>query len=184
MIWFYLLVQLILVILMIAGAIQFFNILFRGHAPFIITRPKVAKTIAEELKLKPGDVVYELGSGTASILKRLAKKYPRAKYYGIEYALIPWLIAKIQLSLFFRSIKVIKKNFFDADLSQADYIYCFLNIDTMVKLETKLLRECKKNAELISYVFRLPNIKPYKTILVGKSHIYFYLLRPWLIGKN
>ncbi|KKR13307.1 MAG: hypothetical protein UT42_C0048G0001, partial [Candidatus Falkowbacteria bacterium GW2011_GWA2_39_24] len=34
MIWFYLLVQLILVILMIAGAIQFFNILFRGHAPF------------------------------------------------------------------------------------------------------------------------------------------------------
>ena len=155
-----------------------FNILFRGHAPFIATRPKVGKVIAKEIQPKKNEIVYELGAGGGSIIRRLAKKYPQAKYYGLEYALLPWLLAKIQQSLFKSKIRIIKKNFFQADLSQADYIYCFLNIETMAKLEKKLLKECKPGAIVISYIFQLPHIKPYQALLVNKSHLYFYQPRP------
>ncbi|MFH1412431.1 MAG: hypothetical protein ABIG10_00155 [bacterium] len=174
MFWFYLIIQIILIIVIIAWSIQFFNILFKGHAPFIITRRKVVKAVLDEIKLEKRDIFYELGSGSASILRKLEKKYPRNKLIGIEYALVPWLISKIQKSFSNSNAIIKKKNFFKIDLSQADYIYCFLNIETMEKLEKKFIKECKKGTIIISYIFQLPHIKPYKTILVRKNHIYFY----------
>lgn len=170
----YFTIQIILIIVIIAGAIQFFNILFRGHAPFIKTRNKILKAIIKEINLNKKDIVYELGSGNASILRQLEKKYPHNKFIGIEYALLPWLISKIQASLTNSEIIIKKQNFFKADLSQANYIYCFLNIETMEKLEKKLKKECKKGCIVISYVFQLPHIKPYQVIEIKKNHIYFY----------
>ena len=174
MLWLTLLIQIILIILIIAGAIQFFNILFRGHAPFIMTRRRVVKALLPIIELDKKTIFYELGSGAAGILRRLEKKCPRARLIGLEYALIPWLISRVRLSLTNSKIKIKKRNFFKADLSQADYIYCFLNIETMNKLEKKFLKSCHKGAIVISYIFQLPHLKPYQVIKIGRQHLYFY----------
>lgn len=165
-------------IIMIAGIIQLFNIIFRGHTPFVPTKRKVVKRIMEELHLKPGQIFYELGCGDAGLLYRLAKKFPEAKLFGIEYALLPWLLANIQISFSRVKIRIKKKNMFNTDLRPADYIYCFLNTETMAKLARKIKQECKNNAVVISYVFTLPGFKPEKTLRIGKHDIvYFYRIK-------
>lgn len=162
-----------LLLIMGSGLIHNINVLFRHQAPFIPSRPRAIKTISAELNLQDGQVFFELGAGSAPLLRRLAKKFPRANFVGIEYSLIPWLIGTL-LCLPYRNIKIIKQNFWRADLSQADFIYCFLNVKTMRELEEKFQNNCKSGATIISFIFKLPNTKLIKTLQIGQEKIYFY----------
>jgi hypothetical protein len=168
----------ILTIIIIGLGVQFFNIIFRGHAPFISTKTNVINKIFSGLDLPKNfsGQVYELGSGKASFLKNFQNNYPEAKLTGVEYSFWPYLISKIQLSLNPKSkIQIIKKNMFSVDLKNADVIYCFLNIEMMKDLEKKFKAECKPGATIISYCFHLPNIQPVKEIEAeNKSKIFYY----------
>lgn len=156
-----------------SGLIHNFNVLFRHQAPFIPSRRGALKTIVSAIDLSDGQVFFELGAGSAPLLRRLAKKYPRVNFVGIEYSFIPWLIGTL-LSLPYRNIKILKQNFWRADLSQADFIYCFLNVRVMAELEDKFKTGCKNGATIISYIFRLPHIEPIKILNFGQKKIYFY----------
>jgi hypothetical protein len=165
-------------LIMISGIIQFFHIFFMGHAPFVPTKKKVMRAIVEAINLKPGQIFYELGCGDAGLMYQLAKKYPRVKYFGIEYSFLPWMLAHIQIAFARTKIRIKKQNMFKTDFKPADYIYCFLNIETMAKLAKKMKKECKNNAVIISYIFQLPGYKPEKTITVGKyEKVYFYRIK-------
>lgn len=167
---------LLLLVFFIFFVVQFFNICFRGFAPFISTRPKVIQKIIKELKMAEDATVYELGCGRAGFLRALRKKYPQAKLIGIEYSFLPYLIGQIQNSFIGCKLKIIKKNFLKADLSQADVIYCYLNETTMKALEGKFRNECKSGTIVISYLFSLPNMKSEKELAVRneKDKVYFY----------
>ncbi len=159
--------------IIISGSRQIYNILIRGHAPFVFSRRRAIKKIIADLNLADGQIFYELGAGGAPLLRRLAGRYPQVKFVGLEYAFIPWLLGTI-LCLPYRNIKINKQNFWRADLSQADFIYCFLNVRVMAELENKLTTETKNKATIISYIFRLPNTEPAKILEIGQEKIYFY----------
>jgi hypothetical protein len=163
----------VLVLAISSGLIHNFNVLFRQQAPFIPSRRGALKTIASTIDLSDGQVFFELGAGSAPLLRRLAKIYPRVNFVGIEYSLIPWLIGAL-LSWPYRNIKILKQNFWRADLSRADFIYCFLNVQTMRELEDKFKADCKHNATIISYIFKLPHTEPSKILDFGQAKIYFY----------
>jgi len=167
---------LLLLVFFIFFVIQFFNICFRGFAPFISTRSRVIQKIINELKIKEDATVYELGCGRAGFLRALRKKYPQAKLTGIEYSFLPYLLGQIQNSFTGSKLKIIKKNFLKVDLSQADVIYCYLNEKTMKSLEGKFKNECKGDTIIISYLFSLPNTKSEKELAVRneKDKVYFY----------
>ncbi|MCU0679236.1 MAG: class I SAM-dependent methyltransferase [Planctomycetes bacterium] len=171
---FFLLLLLVFIVFFTA---QFFNIIFRGFAPFISTRPDVIERIMSELKPDETAVVYELGCGKAGFLRALRRRYPKIKLIGIEYSFLPYLIAQIQNSLTGAKIILRKQNIFQADLGEADIIYCYLNPLTMQKLETKFKQECKTGAQVVSYQFPLPSIATGKTVELGEhERIYFYKL--------
>jgi SAM-dependent methyltransferase len=166
---------LLLIILFLA--VQFYNIIFRSYAPFISTRRKVLQRIVEELKTADSCTIYELGCGDAGFLRLARQKFPGAKLIGIEYSILPYIIAQVQSSLSGSKIKFIKKNFFKVDFKDADIIYCFLNITSMARLEPKLKAECKPGALFISYHFTLPGHSPEKVLeMKNKDKIYFYRL--------
>src|SRR3954468_18949770 len=54
-----------------------------GEVPFVPTPPAVVDRMLELAELKPGDVVYDVGSGDARIVIAAAKKYG-VKAVGIE----------------------------------------------------------------------------------------------------
>ena len=173
-------IQIVFILFLLVWAafftVQFFNILFRGYAPFIATRRKILAKIIKEVEMSQDATVYELGCGRAGFLHALRKKYPRAKLVGIEYAFLPYVLARVQNSFARGKLEVRKKNIFGVDLNKPDIIYCYLNPGTMLTLEKKFTNECKEGAVVISYQFPLLNLKPDKVVRIdnGKNRVYFY----------
>lgn len=155
---------------------EFFNIVFRGFAPFIATRKKIIDQILAEMSIKEDATIIELGCGGAGFLRAVRQKYPKANLIGVEYSFLPFVIAKIQNAIGGTKIDIRKKNFFNVDVTQADVVYCYLNVGTMEKLEPKLKSECKDGAQIISFTFSLPNTKPEKEFVASKlgEKLYFY----------
>lgn len=174
--YFLFFLSLVLFFILLFLAVQFFNILFRGYAPFISTHRKVLEKALTEINLKPNDHVFELGCGDAGFLRALEEKYPKAKYTGIEYSFLPYLITLFQLALKKSKIKIKKINFFKVALDDANLIYCYLNISMMKKLEKKFKAECKKGTKIVSLNFPLPNTTPDKLVQVDNNRIYFYTI--------
>jgi len=157
-------IGLIMLVLVYFTAMQFFNILFRGYAPFISTEQEVIDKIVAEINIKPEANVYELGCGMAGFLESMRKKFPNAKLTGVEYSFLPYLMAQIQASLKGTNIKIIKKNLYKTDVTDVDLIYCYLNIEMMEDLRKKLKFECKRHAIIVSYKFTLPGHTPIRVM--------------------
>ncbi|MDD5291232.1 MAG: class I SAM-dependent methyltransferase [Patescibacteria group bacterium] len=173
-------IQIIIMLLFIVFAVfflvQFYNIVFRGYAPFISSKKKIIKKIIEKLDLKEDGVIYELGCGSAGFLRAAREKFPKARLVGFEYSFLPYVIAQIQNSLSKSKIIVRKENIFKISLNEADVLYCYLNILTMKRLEDKIKAEGKPGLKIISYQFPLPNIKAGEILEDGKDKVYFYSL--------
>ncbi len=165
----------LILIFLVFFTVQFYNICFRGFAPFVCTRPKVIKRIIEELKVEDDATIYELGCGRAGFLHACRKKYPRAKLVGVEYSFLPYLLGQIQNSFLKDKLILKKENLFKVDLNEANVIYCYLNPDMMRKLEDKFKQECRSGTIIISYAFFLPNMTSEKEIEADKHEkVYFY----------
>ena len=172
-----LIVVLVLLLIIIFLAIQFFNIIFRGYAPFISTNRQVIAKILAEINLEKNSKVYELGCGRAGFLHAVCDKFPSIKAIGIDNDPWAYLLARIQAAVLGKKIKIVRQNLFKVNLSEADLIYCYLNPATMVKLKDKFKKECKRGARIISYLFSLPQTQTDKIIEIDRNKIYFYTIK-------
>jgi len=158
-----------------------FDIILRGFTPLISSRPWVIKKIIEEigefkLDSKPVIYIYALSCGKSGFLNGIGKKYPQAKLIGVEYSLLPYIVAKIQVFLKRSKIKVLyKKDLYKFDISNADLIYCYLNIKILRNLPKKFKFECKQGTIIISNGIVIPNFKIKKSIeLINKKRRFVF----------
>ena len=162
---------------------HFYNILFRGFAPFIATRGGIINKIVNELELTHESIVYELGCGKAGFLRALRRRYPGNKLIGLEYSFVPYFIGRIQNSFLTNKLIIKRENIFKADISRADVIYCYLNVAAMKKLAPKFARECKPGCRVISYQFSIPGKEAKKILKVNKNEkVCFYRYWLWFIA--
>ncbi len=152
--------------------------------PFVSTDKKDFDRILTAAGLKPGEMIYDLGCGKGTLLIRAAKKFG-AKGIGYEISLWPWLWAQFNIWLSRADVKVYLKNFFKADLSRADVVFCYLFPEVMAKLEPKFQKELQPGSRVVSYSFKLPNLPPAEVVeskdqphlikplaTSGKIHVY------------
>ncbi len=174
MIYILVLIQIVLLVILFFVIIQFYNIVFKGFAPFISTKFNAIISILKELDLSGDECVYELGAGSAGFLRAIEQKFKNKKLIGVENSYWPYFLTKIQISLSASSIKLIKNDIFKVNLKEADIIYCFLNSKTMNKLAKKFKEECRPNTLIISYIFQIKEFEYEKVIKDGSNNIYFY----------
>lgn len=174
MIYLFSLISIILVFVLVFASVQFYNIVFRGFAPFISTKFEAILTILKDLDLRGNEHIYELGSGKAGFLRAIEQRFGNKNLTGIEYSFFPYFLAKIQIVLSGSAIKIIRKDIFKVNLKEADVIYCFLSPEMMLKLEKKFKTECRPGTLVISYHFRLPNFEPERVLKENNDSIYFY----------
>jgi len=127
-------------------------------APYVPTLPAQRLQALELLKLKPGQTLYELGSGDGSLLKEAAARGLKAVGYEINPILV--VISWIRTRRYGKSVKVRWGNFWKADLSQADGIFVFLLDRFMAQLDAKIQAEGKPGVKLVSHAFKIPGRKP------------------------
>lgn len=145
-------------------------------APYVATNKKIIDQILFKAKLKKNKLFLELGCGDGRVVKRAVEKY-QVKGKGID--INPYLILTLQL------INKLKKtdnprfffaDIFKTDLTQADYIYCFLMPKMLEKLAKKFNQELRKGTLIISHGFKIPllNKKLVSTLKGKKFNTYYY----------
>jgi len=156
----------VIVIILLALAALLWNpyrrLTTKSGSPFYPTEPKIVERLVKLAEIKPGDIIYDLGSGDGRIV--IAAALVGAKAYGVEIDLLRCLYSRLWIKIFglSKNAEIIKKSFYDVDLSKADVVFMFLLPETMEKLEEKLKRELKKGTKIVSYAFAFEDWKPVK----------------------
>lgn len=144
--------------------------------------PAHKKGIPKALELadiKPNEKFYDLGCGDGRVLVEAVKRY-NCHGVGYELMLPYYLLAKIRtkLSGLDGRIDLRCKNIFQADLENADVIFCFLSPGLMQKMSKYLkTKKLKKGARMISYAFRINDMKPEKKIDQSGENWNIYLYK-------
>ena len=139
------------------------------------SRSKIASFI-EAVPMEPGQLLVDLGCGDGRVLRK-ARKYCRVKAIGYEVNLLAYIKARV-LSIGFKDVEIKRKNFWSADLSEADVIFCYLYPDVMRRLSRKLKSDLRTGAVIVSCNFGLPDFSPVRVLRsAGSLHndpIYVY----------
>ncbi len=145
---------LLLLVILIFGTLAYASI---SAAPWVPLFKKDIKRMIKLANLQPGEILYDLGAGDGRILLECIKQQ-RVKAEGWEIAFLPYLIARLRIWLNRAGDKITLhyQNFYQADLSSADVIVCFLTPQAMRKLESKIKKELKPGARFLSYAFAFP----------------------------
>lgn len=135
--------------------------------PFVSSPAYDLQNICRAVELKPGEVIYDLGCGKANLLTVASKEF-KAKGIGYEISLWPYVWGRLRIWLSGADVKLCLRDFFKADLRNADVVFCYLFPEIMAKLEPKFKAELRPGARVVSYSFKLPTVIPEK-IVDGKQ---------------
>ena len=143
-------------------------------APILLVPKSSIRRAMKACDAKKNQKFYDLGCGTGRTILIAAKEFS-LKPVGFELSPIMFLITKINLFLTGTVASVRLKNVYNADLADADIVFCFLTPKAMQKLAPKFANELKSGTKIISYCFSLPDWQPIKIIDTnnpGKVFIY------------
>ncbi len=142
-------------------ALLYFFIAGFFRSPFVPSNHKTIQKMLRIAKIKKGERVVDLGCGDGRIVFSAEKNFG-AKAEGYEISIFVWLLA--QLNRIFKNAKspIYRKNLFEADLSKADVVFCYLLPEVMKKLSPKFKKELKKGTRIISASFSLRDWKAKK----------------------
>jgi SAM-dependent methyltransferase len=125
-------------------------------APWWRTSKITARAICKLAKIKKGDFVYDLGCGDGTALITAAKEFG-AKGVGIEIDPVRYWISKIRFKKngLSNDLRVIRDNFFNQNVKNADVIIVYLIPKTLNKLLPKFKKELKKGTRIVSFVYEI-----------------------------
>ncbi len=172
---------------MIASAALATAVLAQGQsgqglrAPDVIYVPTPQSVVEAMLKLadvKPGDVVWDLGSGDGRIPITAVQKFGATRANGID--IDPQRIKeanenaeKAQVT---DKVRFLNQDLFTSNFSDATVITLYLLPSLNEKLRPKLLSELKPGTRVVSHAFDMGDWKPEKTEVVDGRTIYFWTI--------
>lgn len=113
--------------------------------------------------------IVDLGCGDGRVLRHACRS-SNAVCIGYEINLFAYAKARL-LCMTWKNIRIRRRSFWHADLSDADAVFCYLFPDVMADLARKLKTELKPGAAIVSFNFPLPGFSP-ETVLrpTGSMH--------------
>jgi ribosomal protein L11 methylase PrmA len=158
---------------------------FAAHAgaqtnrnPDVIFVPTPQEVVDDMLRLadvKPGDVLYDLGSGDGRIPITAARRYGiRAVGIDIDPARIKEANENAKTANVTRLVTFRQEDLFLAGWREATVITLYLLPELNVKLRPRLLAELKPGTRIVSHAFDMGDWKPEKTLQVEGRTVYFW----------
>jgi len=150
----------------------------REHAPDVVYDPTPAKVVDAMLELaqvKPGDLLYDLGSGDGRIVIAAAKRYG-VHAVGIEVD--PELIKRAQENARRAGVDALvqfrEEDIFTANYHDATVVTLFLGYELNLKLRPRLRATLAPGARVVSHEYDMGLWKPDETRRVGLRTIYLW----------
>ena len=132
-------------------------------APFVATPTPVVRQMLILAELKPGEVLYDLGSGDGRAVIMAAKDFG-AKSVGIELRddLAKRALSSIEKLDLNEKPQIIQKDIFNVNLSSANVVFLYLTTSANEKIKPKLEAELKPGARVVSHDYEILGWKPSK----------------------
>ena len=135
--------------------------------PAVPTPQSVVERMLEAGRIRPTDVVYDLGSGDGRIVIAAAQRYG-VRAVGVE--IMPDLCRKarerIQSKGLSERVRIIEGSALRVDLSPADVVTMFFMTDSNERLRPALERQLRPGARVVSYQFPVRGWKTQETVHV------------------
>ena len=129
-------------------------------APWVPSSNEIVRKMLLLSDVKPGEEVYDLGSGDGRIVITAAKEFG-ARSTGIEIDFFRAFYSKLLIRLLGLGggggggkARVLWSSFYRVDLSRADVVTVYLLPETNDKLMPKLERELGPASRVVSHAFR------------------------------
>jgi len=152
----------------------------REHEPDVVydpTPPKVVDAMLELAQVKPGDRLYDLGSGDGRIVIDAAKRFG-VRGVGIE--IDPELIERAQENARRAGVEALvefrEEDIFTADYHDATVVTLFLGYELNLKLRARLRATLAPGARVVSHEYDMGLWKPDVTRRVGLRTIYLWTI--------
>jgi len=144
---------------------------------YVPTPTAVVETMLNLARITPQDVVYDLGSGDGRIVITAAQKYG-ARGVGVE--LDPELVKRARQAAIKAGVQdkvsFSQADLFKTDLSGATVVTLYLSPSINLRLESKLKRELKPGARIVSHRFPIGTWQPEQDVVIEGTHVFFWSL--------
>lgn len=152
---------------------------FRTQVPLYLSNRATALAVAEQLPAQPARLL-DIGAGTGSLLRPLARARPDCQFTGLELAPATWLLGRL-LAAGMSNLDCRRGDFFDHPWHEYDLVYAFLSPVPMAEVWRKAASEMRPGALLLSNSFPVPGRDPDFEIEVGDrraTRLYGYRIGP------
>ncbi len=145
-------------------------------ALYVSTSGARIKAFLDAVPMRPDQLLMDLGCGDGRVLCRSSDRYG-VRAVGFELNPLAWLRARLRCSGR-QGVRVVRGNFWKADLKDADVVFCYLFPDVMGRMAEKINTEVKPGAVVVSCNFPVPGLVPQQVLRpAGALHhdpIYIY----------
>lgn len=140
---------------------------------YVPTPEPVVDAMLNLAEVKPGDVLYDLGSGDGRIPIRAAERFGvRATGIEINPVRLREANANAEKAGVTDLVSFRQDDLFEADFSDATVVTLYLLDSLNEKLRPRLLAELEPGTRIVSHAFRMGDWEPEQTLEVGDSTIY------------
>ncbi len=151
-------------------------------APYVVSPQAIVDRMLEIADLKPGETLYDLGSGDGRVLVTAARRF-RAKAIGVEISkpLVKATNEKIAAMGLQNLASVIEGDLLEVDLSKADVVTIYLMTNSNEMLRPNLEKYLKPGARVISHEYPVPGWKARyieKADPSARGHVIYYYRMP------
>jgi predicted RNA methylase len=146
-------------------------------APYVASPSRVVDMMMDAARVKPGDTVYDLGSGDGRILLAAASRGATAVGIEINPKLVAAATDEIARSRFAARAKVIQGDVMTADFSPATVVTIYMDTSSNAKLRPQLEKQLKAGSRVVSHDYEIPGWKASQVLKTEetKPHtIYLY----------
>ena len=132
-------------------------------APFVASPTPVVRQMLILAGLKPGETLYDLGSGDGRAVIMAAKDFG-ARSVGVELRedLVKRALGNIHELGLETKAHILQNDIFKVDLSEADVVFLYLTTSANEKVKPKLETELKPGARIVSHDYEVLGWKPQK----------------------
>lgn len=154
--WF--LLAFILLLLVYRGALT-------EQVPLYLSNTETVTGLEELLADRTSFRFIDLGSGIATTVLPLARRFPASHFTGVENAPLTWLVGRWRTRNQ-PNLKWCWGSFWDSGLKEIDVAYAFLSPAPMEDLWQKVLAEMPPGSLFISNSFPVPEVEPLQVIAI------------------
>lgn len=165
------------------GVAQSTGIKPNSLAPYVNSPALVVERMLELAQLKPGETLFDLGSGDGRVLIAAASRF-NVKAVGVELSerLVKKSQDRIQQEGLSDRASVIHDNLLNADISSADVVILYLLRDANDMIRPKLEASLRPGTRVVSHDYEIRGWKPTRVeeaeAFKRKHKIYVYEMPP------